>query len=175
MSTQRRWSAPLTFPKSNEYSPENYLILDETARRNLEIFSTIQDNVRAGSLFSLINETLTPMGARRLRWWMGYPLVVPEKIRARLAAVAEIKDNHAVRSNLRKTLSRIYDLERLAGRVALRVATPRDLIALKSSLAVLPQLQSMLTDFTAPALVDDPQRDDGYVRSGGFAFPRDCR
>ncbi len=89
-----------------------------------------------------------------MRWWMGYPLVVPEKIRARLAAVAEIKDNHAVRSNLRKTLSRIYDLERLAGRVALRVATPRDLIALKSSLAVLPQLQSMLTDFTAPALVE---------------------
>ncbi|RPH86591.1 MAG: DNA mismatch repair protein MutS, partial [Deltaproteobacteria bacterium] len=136
-----------------EYSPENYLILDETARRNLEIFSTLHDNVRAGSLFPLINETLTPMGSRRLRWWMGYPLVVPEKIRARLAAVAEIKDSHAVRSNLRKTLSRIYDLERLAGRVALRVAMPRDLIALKSSLGVLPQLQSMLTDFTAPSLV----------------------
>jgi len=135
------------------YSPENYLILDETARRNLEIFSTIQDNARAGSLFFLINETLTPMGARRLRWWMGYPLVLPEKIRARLAAVAEIKDNHTVRSNLCKTLSRIYDLERLAGRVALRVATPRDLIALKSSLSVLPQLQSLLSDFTAPALI----------------------
>jgi DNA mismatch repair protein MutS len=135
------------------YSPENYLILDETARRNLEIFSTIQDGGRAGSLFSLINETLTPMGARRLRWWLGYPLVLPEKIRARLAAVAEIKDSHAVRSNLRKTLSRIYDLERLAGRVALKVATPRDLIALKSSLAVLPQLQSLLSDFTAPTLV----------------------
>jgi len=135
------------------YSPENYLILDETARRNLEIFLTIQDNARAGSLFSLINETLTPMGARRLRWWMGYPLVVPDKIRARLAAVAEIKDSHTTRSDLRKTLSRIYDLERLAGRVALQVATPRDLIALKSSLAVLPRLQSILTDFTAPALV----------------------
>ena len=134
------------------YSPENYLILDETARRNLELFSTIQDNARAGSLFSMINETLTPMGARRLRWWMGYPLVTPEKIRARLGAVAEIKDSHTVRSNLRKTLSRIYDLERLAGRVALRVATPRDLIGLKSSLAVLPQLQLLLTDFTAPAL-----------------------
>ncbi|MEE9910285.1 MAG: DNA mismatch repair protein MutS [Deltaproteobacteria bacterium] len=134
------------------YAPENYLILDEAARRNLEIFTTIQDHARAGSLFSLINETLTPMGTRRLHWWMGYPLVVPEKIRARLAAVAEIKDSHTVRSNLRKTLSRIYDLERLAGRVALRVATPRDLIALKSSLALLPRLQSMLTDFTSQAL-----------------------
>ena len=134
------------------YLPQNHLILNDTARRNLEIFSTIQDNARAGSLFSLLNETLTPMGARRLRWWMGYPLVIPEKIRARLAAVAEIKDNHTARSGLRKTLSRIYDLERLAGRVALKVATPRDLVALKTSLSVLPQLQLLMTDFTAPSL-----------------------
>ena len=61
------------------YSTENYLLLDETARRNLEIFSTIQDNVHAGSLFSLFNETLTPMGTSRLRWWMNYPLVVRGK------------------------------------------------------------------------------------------------
>jgi DNA mismatch repair protein MutS len=114
-----------------EYAPQSYLVLNETARRNLEIFSTLQDGGRSGSLFSLINETLTPMGARRLRWWMGYPLVVPEKIRARLASVAEIKDHHPARSHLRKTLSGIYDLERLTGRVALRVATPRDLVALK--------------------------------------------
>ncbi|MRR15153.1 MAG: DNA mismatch repair protein MutS [Deltaproteobacteria bacterium] len=134
------------------YQPENYLILDEAARRNLELFATIQDNARAGSLFALINETLTPMGARRLRWWLGYPLVGPEKIRTRLAAVAEIKDGHQARSDLRKTLSRVYDLERLAGRVALRVATPRDLIALQTSLAVLPALQSLLAGFTAPAL-----------------------
>ncbi|GAB6270845.1 DNA mismatch repair protein MutS [Smithella sp. F21] len=136
-----------------EYAPQSYLVLNETARRNLEIFSTLQDGGRSGSLFSLINETLTPMGARRLRWWMGYPLVVPEKIRARLASVAEIKDHHPARSHLRKTLSGIYDLERLAGRVALRVATPRDLVALKVSLTVLPKLQSLLADFTAPALI----------------------
>ncbi|PKN80645.1 MAG: DNA mismatch repair protein MutS [Deltaproteobacteria bacterium HGW-Deltaproteobacteria-1] len=135
------------------YSPENYLVLDDAARRNLEIFLTIQDNARAGSLFSMINETLTPMGARRLRWWMGYPLVDCEKIRTRLAAVAEIKDNHIVRSDLRKALAQVYDLERLAGRVALKIATPRDLIALKVSLAVLPGLRSMLNDFTAPALL----------------------
>lgn len=136
-----------------EYSPQNYLILNETARRNLEIFSNIQDNSRAGSLFSLLNDTLTPMGARRLRWWIGYPLAVADKIRVRLAAVAEIKDNHTARSGLRKTLSRIYDLERLAGRVALQVATPRDLVALQASLSVLPQLQSLMTDFTASALL----------------------
>jgi DNA mismatch repair protein MutS len=135
------------------YLPQNYLLLDDTARRNLEIFATISDGARAGSLFHLINETLTPMGARRLRWWLSYPLISPANIRDRLAAVAEIKDNYPARSQLRKTLSRIYDLERLAGRVALRVASPRDLIALKLSLGILPELQSMLEDFTAPALV----------------------
>ena len=61
------------------YSTENFLLLDDTARRNLEIFSTIQDNSKAGSLFSLFHETLTPMGTRRLRWWMNYPLVNAEK------------------------------------------------------------------------------------------------
>ena len=136
------------------YCPENYLILDDAARRNLEIFATIQDNSKAGSLFSLINETLTPMGARRLRWWLNYPLVNVEKIRARLGAVAEIKENYISRSSIRKALAEIYDLERLSGRVALRVASPRDLIALKVSLAVIPELKAMLRDFTAPVMSD---------------------
>lgn len=136
------------------YSTQNYLIIDDTARRNLELFTTIFDNSRAGSLFGLINETLTPMGTRRLRWWLNYPLVDVEKIRARLLAVAEIKDNHIVRSDLRKILSRIYDLERLAGRVALKVANPRDLVALKVSLTAIPELKSMMMDFTAQALAD---------------------
>ena len=134
------------------YSTENFLLLDDTARRNLEIFKTIQDNAKAGSLFSLFQETLTPMGTRRLRWWMNYPLVDVEKIKTRLAAVAELKDNHLLRANLRKIFSRIYDLERLAGRVSLRVSNPRDLIALKNSLTVIPELKSMLGDCTAPAI-----------------------
>ena len=92
------------------YAPQNYLLLDDTARRNLEIFATISDGARAGSLFHLINETLTPMGARRLRWWLCYPLISHEKIRARLAAVAEIKDDHSTRSHLRKILSRFLSL-----------------------------------------------------------------
>lgn len=136
------------------YSTDNYLILDDTARRNLEIFTTIFDNSRAGSLFGLINETLTPMGTRRLRWWLNYPLVDVEKIRSRLSAVAEIKEGHLLRTNLRKILSRIYDLERLAGRVALRVANPRDLVALKLSLEAIPEIKSAMNDFTAPALID---------------------
>jgi len=134
------------------YATENYLLLDETARRNLEIFATIQGNSKAGSLFSLFNETLTPMGTRRLRWWMNYPLVDAERIKDRLAAVAELNDDHILRANLRKVLSRIYDLERLAGRVSLRVANPRDLVALKISLMAIPELKTMLADCTSPAI-----------------------
>ena len=149
-STQKVRAAHLSEIKW--YAPQNYLRLDDTARRNLEIFATLSDGSRAGSLFHLLNETLTPMGTRRLRWWLSYPLILPAAIRERLAAVAEIKEDHTVRSHLRKMLSRIYDLERLAGRVALKMASPRDLIALKLSLSVLPDLQKMLADFTAPVL-----------------------
>ena len=134
------------------YSTDHHLLLDDTARRNLEIFATIQGSSRVGSLFSLFQETLTPMGTRRLRWWMNYPLVDVEKIKARLAAVAEFKNDHILRANLRKILSRIYDLERLAGRVSLRVANPRDLVALKISLLAIPELKAMLADCTAPAV-----------------------
>mgnify|MGYP001766835328 CR=1 FL=1 len=172
------------------YSTENYVLLDDTARRNLEIFTTIQGNSRKGSLFALFNETMTPMGTRRLRWWMNYPLVNAEAIRTRLAAVAEIKNNHILREDLRKILSRIYDLERLAGRVSLRVANPRDLVALKISLSMIPKLKTMLGECTAPmmasirsrlaempdvmelisrAIIDDPPpkiQDGGFIAVG---------
>ncbi|MEN6622624.1 MAG: DNA mismatch repair protein MutS [Smithella sp.] len=172
------------------YSAESHLIMDDAARRNLELFATIFDNSRTGSVFNLINETLTPMGTRRLRWWLNYPLVNVEKIRSRLSAVAEIKESHLLRTNLRKVLSRIYDLERLAGRVALQVANPRDMMALKLSLEALPEIKSTMSDFTAPALadirdtlteipavvkligqalIDDPQQniqDGGFIRTG---------
>ena len=134
------------------YSAEKFLLLDDTARRNLEIFTSIQNNTAAGSLFSLFSETQTPMGTRRLRWWMSYPLVDAEKIKTRLAAVAELKDDPLRRANLRKTLSRIYDLERLAGRVSLKAANARDLVALKNSLLAVPEIKSLLSDCTAPAI-----------------------
>jgi DNA mismatch repair protein MutS len=136
------------------YDTGDYLLLDDTARRNLELFTTIHDGSKAGSLFSLINETLTPMGTRLLRWWLNYPLIDVDKINARLLAVTEVKDQYVSRSSLRRILTRIYDLERLAGRVALQVATPRDLVSLRSSLIAIPELKSMMIDFTARKLTD---------------------
>jgi DNA mismatch repair protein MutS len=135
------------------YEPRGCLILDDIAKRNLELFSTITENSKEGSLFHVLDETVTAMGARRLRWWLNYPLAKPAKIRERLAAVGEIKENHRSRDALRQALSRIYDMERLGGRIAMGVANGRDLIALKNSLLCLPEVKSFLAKFSAPLLV----------------------
>jgi DNA mismatch repair protein MutS len=126
------------------YEMNGYLVLDDIAKRNLELFSTIADHRKEGSLFYLIDETVTPMGGRRLRWWLNYPLVNPERIRERLTAVYGIKERHLLRGDLRKALARIYDLERLASRVSMGVANGRDLIALKNSLKFLPEIRLLI-------------------------------
>jgi DNA mismatch repair protein MutS len=135
------------------YETGGYLVLDDIAKRNLELFSTITGGNKSGSLFHVLDETVTAMGTRRLRWWLNYPLAKPEKIRERLAAVGEIKENHVLRENLRTALSRIYDMERLCGRIAMGVANGRDLIALKNSLLSLPEVRSILHRFSTSLLV----------------------
>ena len=124
------------------YQTDHYLVLDDIAKRNLELFSTLQDDKKEGSLFHLLDQTITAMGGRRLRWWLSYPLVSPDRIMERLAAVSEIKEHHLIRENLRKILHRVYDLERLGARIAMGVANARDLIALKVSLQTLPAIKN---------------------------------
>ena len=126
------------------YETDNYLIMDDIAKRNLELFSTITEGKKEGTLFHILDHTITPMGGRKLRWWLNYPLVDPEKIRERLTAVSEIKGNHLLRGDLRKALSGVYDLERLASKVSMGVANGRDLIALKTSLKALPQIRAFI-------------------------------
>jgi len=126
------------------YETDSYLVMDEIAKRNLELFTTITENRKEGSLFNVLDETVTSMGSRRLRWWLNYPLVDPEKIRERLVAVSEIKERHILRGDLRNALSRIYDLERLASRISMGVVNGRDLIALKTSLKALPQIRAFI-------------------------------
>ena len=127
------------------YDIKNYLILDDTAKKNLELFATIQGGRKRGSLFHVLDETTTAMGGRKLRWWLNYPLVVPDKIKTRLAAVSEIKDNHLLREKLRSSLAGIYDLERLGGRVSMGVANGRDLLALGRSLHLIPAIKDTVS------------------------------
>lgn len=172
------------------HEADQALILDETARMNLELFSTIRESRKEGSLLHVLDETVTSMGGRRLRWWLTYPLVDPEKIGERLAAVADIKDHHVLRDGLRRTLRDISDMERLGSRISMGVANARDIIALKTSLQAIPRLRDRLTGLNAPllqrmnsglddlpeiaalieeAIVDDPPftiREGGIIREG---------
>lgn len=129
-----------------------YLCLDETAKRNLELFVTIQDFKKKGSLFHVLDETVTAMGGRRLRWWLHYPLIDPERISERLAAVGEIKERHLMREALRKELGGVYDLQRLGGRIAMKAANAPDLTALKASLRRLPAIKEILRECESPLL-----------------------
>jgi DNA mismatch repair protein MutS len=135
------------------YKTGGFLVLDEVAKRNLELFSTIQDGRKEGSLFHVLDETMTSMGGRRLKWWLNYPLVIPERIRERLAAVAQIKEHHLVREALRKALSGVHDLERLGGRISVGIANARDLVALKTSIKILPAIRSLIEETDASFVV----------------------
>jgi len=145
------------------YEMDSFLVLDGVAKRNLELFSTIADNRKEGSLFHILDATVTSMGSRRLRWWLNYPSVNLEQIAQRLVAVSEVKEHHILRATLREALCGIYDLERLASRISMGVANGRDLIALKNSLNVLPQIRSLLGSLASPLLstscasIDDMQ------------------
>ena len=134
------------------HETDRHLIIDDTARRNLELFITLRDNKTEGSLLKVIDETVTSMGGRRLRWWLRYPLVDPDRIKDRLAAIGEIKDRHLLRDNLRKSLKDISDLQRLGSRISMGVANARDLAALKASFQIIPFVRKGLSDLRTPLL-----------------------
>lgn len=127
-----------------EYRADDYLVLDDIAKQTLELFATIQDGKKKGSLLNILDETVTAMGGRRLRWWLHCPLVNPHRIKGRLEAVYDLRENHLLRQNLRQLLASIYDLERLGGRIAMEVANARDLQALRTSLRQLPDLRNLI-------------------------------
>ncbi len=135
------------------YSIDNYMLLDTATRRNLELTQTIRDNQKKGSLLWVLDQTVTAMGARLLKMWIEQPLLDKNKINERLDAVEEIVNNPFLRNDLRAVLKRVYDLERLAGRVAYGTANARDLLALKSSLEILPGLKEMMRAVYSPGLV----------------------
>ena len=134
------------------YRTDHFLVLDEIAKRNLELFATLQENRKEGSLFHILDRTVTAMGGRRLRWWLSYPLVSPDRITERLAAVAEIKERHLLRERLRGALQSVYDMERLAARISMGMANARDLIALKVSLQALPDLKNTTDELSSPLI-----------------------
>ena len=126
------------------YAPGDSVVLDEAAIANLELVETLIGRKREGSLLDVIDDTATAPGSRLLRRWLLYPLVDVEPIRRRQDAVAWLVERATLRDTIRRTLTRIADLERLAGKATLGVATPRDLGRLRDALAQLPDLVQLV-------------------------------
>jgi DNA mismatch repair protein MutS len=142
------------------YRLGDYMFLDESTTRNLELFKTVRRQSSAGSLFHILDRTRTPMGSRQVRRWIGYPLLDLRQIRRRLAAVASFRDDRLFREGVREDLDGIHDIERLNGRISLGRANARDLVALKTSLERLPRLRSALTGSPSELLSETAARLD---------------
>jgi DNA mismatch repair protein MutS len=170
------------------YRLSQYMVLDPITHRNLELVRTMRHGERRGSVLGVLDETVTALGARLLRRWLEQPLLHLDTIQARQDAVAELVAEATRRQQLRQALRGIYDIERLLGRIACGTANARQLVALRHTLARLPQVRETLTDVTSEllrslrdactgeeemvrllqqAIVDDPPttiRDGGLIR-----------
>ncbi|MBI2231862.1 MAG: DNA mismatch repair protein MutS [Deltaproteobacteria bacterium] len=171
------------------YATSAYLVLDETTRTNLELIANYQGE-RKGSLLAIIDRTVTPMGARRLRQWLLYPLRDEQAIRERQDGIQELVDNFALRQDLILGLEPVQDLERLSGRTVSGAAQPKDLVAIKETLRavaevrehlravqteLLVRLRGQISDLSEVsalierAIVDDPPfslKEGGTIRAG---------
>ena len=129
------------------YAANQFMLLDRATRRNLELCETMREKAKRGSLFWVLDKTKTAMGARLLRNSIEQPLVDPEEIDRRLDMVEELNENIINREELREYLAPIYDLERLISKISYRSANPRDLVAFRQSLSMLPSIKYILMTF----------------------------
>ena len=136
------------------YSVTKYMSLDINARRNLEITEKLRDKAKKGTLLWVLDKTSTAMGGRLLRRWLNNPLIDVSKINKRLDAVAELKDNIILRGDILDNLKKVYDIERLAGKISYGSANGRDLISLKSSAKQLPEIKKILSQVKSSLLTE---------------------
>jgi DNA mismatch repair protein MutS len=145
--TQKQKTAHIT--RLEAYVLDNYLIVDETSRQNLELTRNLRSGNRRGTLLGVIDQTRTPMGARMLQGWMRHPLRDRSEIARRQAAVAEAKACVGARRALREHLKSVSDLERVGSKTIMGQANGRDLVALKQSLLMLPAVWESLGELGA--------------------------
>lgn len=134
------------------YSTGKYMIIDSSTRRNLELVETLREKQKRGSLLWVIDKTKTAMGARLLRSYVEQPLINKAEIEMRQDAICELNKHMITREELREYLNPIYDLERLITRVTYLSANPRDLIAFRNSIGMLPPIQALLEEFDCELL-----------------------
>ena len=131
---------------------KEYMTLDMYSKRNLELVETLRKKGKSGSLLSIVDATITAMGARMLKQWMERPLLTPSAIETRHNQVEGFLEQFFERESLRDQLTSVYDLERLAGRVAYGNVNARDLIQLRNSLRKIPEILETLQQFSHPSI-----------------------
>ena len=135
------------------YKNGDYMIVDTSSRRNLELVETMREKKKNGSLLGVLDKTSTAMGARMLRSFLEQPLINRERILNRQEAVAELFDRYIDREELREYLNPVYDLERLMARVVTKSANTRDLLALSSSMKMIAPIKEVLNTCTSGEIV----------------------
>lgn len=134
------------------YSTTHYMNLDTNARRNLEITEKLRDKSKKGTLLWVLDKTSTSMGGRLLRRWLSDPLIDVGRINERLEAVKELKEDIILRGDVTDSLKKVYDIERLAGKISYGSANGRDLVSLKNSAKQLPDVKTNLAKAKSPLL-----------------------
>lgn len=134
------------------YTTGKFMIIDSSTRRNLELVETLWEKQKRGSLLWVLDKTRTAMGARTLRSFVEQPLIERTEIEERYDAIDEFNTNAITREEIREYLNPVYDLERLITRVTYQTANPRDLIAFRNSIHMLPPIKTLMSDFQSPLL-----------------------
>lgn len=148
ITTQKRALAHMQVAQS--YELNSYMEIDHNSKANLELMVNMRSGKRQGTLAWLLDATKTAMGSRLLKRWLDRPLINLDQITERQDKVAVLLDHYFERSNLQEELTKVYDLERLAGRVAYGSVNGRDLIQLKTSLNQVPKIKYVLETLEAP-------------------------
>ena len=131
--------------KINIYDINKYMSLDINARRHLELTEKMRDKNKKGTLIWVLDKTSTSMGGRMLKRWINNPLLSVQRITERLYAVEELKNSLMLRDDVENALKKVYDIERLIGKIAFGNANARDMISLKTSLSQLPEIKQALS------------------------------
>ena len=143
------------------YLTSRYMLLDSSTRRNLELTETLREKQKRGSLLWVLDKTKTAMGARPLRNYIEQPLIEKDEMEKRLDAIQELNQDSISRDEIREYLNPIYDLERLLSKVTYKTANPRDLIAFRNSLEMLPPIKTVLSAFEKDELTEIREQIDG--------------
>lgn len=136
------------------YVTDRFMMLDSSTRRNLELVETLREKQKRGTLLWVLDKTKTAMGARKMRSMVEQPLIDKEQIEERLDAIQSMNNDVITREEIREYLQPVYDLERLVSRISYQSANPRDLIALKTSMCMLPHIKTQLKSFKKSDLLN---------------------